>query len=60
MKQDQISKIIPYLASKFTPNLFKRMQLEMNITQDNETFEIYDENLDQYRNINPKGIITIT
>jgi hypothetical protein len=30
-KEDEISKVIPYLASKFTPNLFKRMQINLEV-----------------------------
>ncbi len=31
VNSDELPKIIPYLASKFTQNLFKRMQIKLTV-----------------------------
>jgi hypothetical protein len=52
------SKVIPYLAFKFTKNLFKRMQINLRFEHNyNRSLSIEgNKRLDEYRNILPKSI----
>ena len=51
-----MSKIIPYLASKFTENQFKRMQINLFIDQKTWNWDINDLDLDKFTGIQPKHI----
>ena len=53
----ELSKVIPYLASKFTRDQFKRMQINLVVFQKFDTIDgIDDLNIDQFKNILPKHI----
>ena len=52
---DDISNAIPYYASKFTKNHFKRMRINLKIGEYYKLLKI-DENFDEFRNIIPKHI----
>ncbi len=40
MNTDNISEVIPYLATKFNHNLFRRMQINLDISDDWDKFDI--------------------
>lgn len=57
MLGDKILDVIPYLASKFNSNNFKRMQLRIEISSIYYKIIDFDNNyLDKFRHINPKTI----
>jgi hypothetical protein len=44
------------LASKFTPDHFKRIQVKINVDPCYKKLVFGEESLDEYRHINPKNI----
>ena len=56
LNTDYIYEVIPYLASKFTPDHFRRMQVKFYVRKYYDFFESIDTKLDKHHNINPKII----
>jgi hypothetical protein len=57
MNPKELTKIIPYLASKFNHDLFKNMQIKLMVGPWSDSItSIDDYNLDKFSNILPKHI----
>ncbi len=55
MNPKELTKIIPYLASKFNQDLFKKMQINLIVGPWSDSItSIDDYNLDKFKNILPK------
>ena len=56
MSVEQINQVIPYLASKFTQDHFKRLQIHLDVYYETQLFSCDDLLLEYYKNISPKLI----